>query len=96
MVNEGGHADENIGLDFVDEADVAIGAERLAATGAQHESAEAQPRMVRQPEGKMGGIGEEIDVFIIPLRASGEHQPTAADVEIVQIVLGVKKRHRIR
>ena len=96
MVDEGGHADEDVRLDLLYEVDVSLSAECLAAAGAQHEGAEAQPGMMRQPEGQMRRIGEEIHVPVLFLRTACEHQTDAADVQIVQIVLGIEKRHGVR
>ena len=46
MVNEGGHADEHIGLDLLDEAKIPVGAHHFAATGAESEHAKLRRSIV--------------------------------------------------
>jgi hypothetical protein len=60
VIEEGGHADDDLGPHFFDEGDVSLRAHDLATARADHEGAEAESCMMGLPEGEVRGIGEAV------------------------------------
>src|SRR5882762_7731726 len=60
MVDEGGHADENVGLDFLDQAQIAFGAQHLATARAETKQAESRRSIMHSPEGQVARVGKHV------------------------------------
>src|SRR5688572_1108570 len=95
MVKEGGHADKHIGLDFVYQAQVAVGAHDFAATGANAENAELNRCIVGQPESQVRRVREHVDQLVFVLAATDFHNASAARGEVLQVMFRIKERDRI-
>ena len=95
MVDEGGHADDHLGFDFVDQAHIAVGAHGLAAAGAEAEGAEAEAGVVGLPEGEVRGVGEQVEVLPLRPGIANLHQALAGGTEDVEVVGAVEEWHRI-
>jgi hypothetical protein len=89
------HADEHVGLDLADEAQVAVGAHRFPAAGAEHEAAKLRAAVVCDPECEMRREWKQIQHAHLALGATGFIDARATEFQIFHIVRGVKERDRI-
>lgn len=94
VVEEGGHGDDRVGIDLVDDADVALGADGFPAAGGEHEGVVRGAGVVRLPEGEVGRERECVHVFVGAIRLAELHEPPPALLKAGDVIRGVEERNR--
>jgi len=95
VVEKGRHADEHVGLDFLDEAQIAVRAEHFAAAGADGEDAERRRGVMGLPECQVRRIREHVHEPEIGAGVTDLHQAAAGEFEHVKIVQRVEEGDRV-
>ena len=91
MIDKGRHADEDVGFDLFDEAQIAVGAHRFPAARADDEGAEFRAAVVRDPEREVRREWEHVQHAHLALSAADFIEPRAAELEIPDVVRGVEE-----
>ena len=96
VIDEGGHADNHLRLDLAHEAQISLGAHRLAAAGIEDEDAELLARVMREPEGEVRRVGKHIQQPHLAFDTAQAHHARAGEPQIVDVVRGVEEGDGLR